>query len=400
MDRKNILLAVSGGIAVYKAVALTSKLTQAGANVKVMMTEHATEFVPPLSFQVLSRNDVYTNTFDEKNSKVVAHIDLADWADLVIVAPATANIIAKMANGQADDMVTTTLLATEAPVWVAPAMNVHMINHPAVVRNINQLYADGVRFIEPEEGYLACGYVGRGRLEEPEKIVQRVHEFFLEDEQALLGKNVLITAGATREKLDPVRYFTNHSTGKMGFAVAEVAKRAGANVTLITSTRERLVPPGVNVVYVESAEEMYAAVKENQAKQDAFVMTAAVADYTPQFVSEQKIKKQPGDFKIEMKRTKDILADIGETKTANQVVVGFAAETENVRENALKKLASKKADFIVANDITDAGAGFGTDTNIVTIYGANGSEESFPLLDKSEVAKEIVKRITSRLEQK
>ncbi|EMG27382.1 phosphopantothenoylcysteine decarboxylase/phosphopantothenate--cysteine ligase [Listeria fleischmannii subsp. fleischmannii LU2006-1] len=211
---------------------------------------------------------------------------------------------------------------------------------------------------------------------------------------------MLITAGATREKLDPVRYFTNHSTGKMGFAVAEVAKRAGANVTLITSTRERLVPPGVNAVYVGSAEEMYAAVKENQAKQDAFVMTAAVADYTPQFVSEQKIKKQPGDFKIEMKRTKDILADIGETKTANQVVVGFAAETENIRENALKKLASKKADFIVANDITDAGAGFGTDTNIVTIYGANGSEESFPLLDKSEVAKEIVKRITSRLEQK
>ncbi|WP_088816257.1 MULTISPECIES: bifunctional phosphopantothenoylcysteine decarboxylase/phosphopantothenate--cysteine ligase CoaBC [Listeria] len=398
MNGKNILLAVSGGIAVYKAVALTSKLTQAGANVKVMMTEHAMEFVPPLSFQVLSRNDVYTNTFDEKNSKVVAHIDLADWADLVIVAPATANIIAKMANGQADDMVTTTLLATEAPVWVAPAMNVHMIQHKAVVRNINQLYADGVRFIEPEEGYLACGYVGRGRLEEPEKIVLRIREFFLEDETILLGKNVLVTAGATREKLDPVRYFTNHSTGKMGFAVAEVAKRAGANVTLVTSARERLVPPGVNVLYVESAEEMYAAVKENQAKQDAFVMTAAVADYTPQRVSEQKIKKQPGDFTVEMKRTKDILADVGETKSDAQVVIGFAAETENVRENALKKLKSKNADFIVANDITDAGAGFGTDTNIVTIYGANGGEESYPLLDKSEVAKEIVKRIADRLE--
>ncbi|CAC97169.1 bifunctional phosphopantothenoylcysteine decarboxylase/phosphopantothenate--cysteine ligase CoaBC [Listeria innocua] len=397
MQGKNILLAVSGGIAVYKAVALTSKLTQAGANVKVMMTEHAQEFVPPLSFQVLSKNDVYTDTFDEKKSSVVAHIDLADWADLVIVAPATANLIGKMANGIADDMVTTTILATEAPVWVAPAMNVHMIQHPAVIRNINRLYADGVRFIEPEEGYLACGYVGRGRLEEPEKIVLRIAEFFQEDKDLLQGKKVLVTAGATREKLDPVRYFTNHSTGKMGFSIAESAARHGANVTLITTSKTLPVPPGVEAVYVESADEMYQAVLERKAEQHIFVMTAAVADYTPANVSEQKIKKQPGDFTIEMKRTKDILLEIGQNKTADQVVIGFAAETENLETNALKKLTSKNADMIVANNISEAGAGFSGDTNIVTLYRKDGSNEALPLLDKKEVAEHIIEEAANFL---
>ncbi|ECQ6351945.1 TPA: bifunctional phosphopantothenoylcysteine decarboxylase/phosphopantothenate--cysteine ligase CoaBC [Listeria innocua] len=397
MQGKNILLAVSGGIAVYKAVALTSKLTQAGANVKVMMTEHAQEFVPPLSFQVLSKNDVYTDTFDEKKSSVVAHIDLADWADLVIVAPATANVIGKMANGIADDMVTTTILATEAPVWVAPAMNVHMIQHPAVIRNINRLYADGARFIEPEEGYLACGYVGRGRLEEPEKIVLRIAEFFQEKKDLLQGKKVLVTAGATREKLDPVRYFTNHSTGKMGFSIAESAARHGANVTLITTSKTLPVPPGVEAVYVESADEMYQAVLECKAEQHIFVMTAAVADYTPANVSEQKIKKQPGDFTIEMKRTKDILLEIGQNKTADQVVIGFAAETENLETNALKKLTSKNADMIVANNISEAGAGFSGDTNIVTLYRKDGSNEALPLLDKKEVAEHIIEEAANFL---
>ncbi|MBC2329859.1 bifunctional phosphopantothenoylcysteine decarboxylase/phosphopantothenate--cysteine ligase CoaBC [Listeria swaminathanii] len=397
MQGKNILLAVSGGIAVYKAVALTSKLTQAGANVKVMMTEHAQEFVPPLSFQVLSKNDVYTDTFDEKESSVVAHINLADWADLVIVAPATANVIGKMANGIADDMVTTTILATEAPVWVAPAMNVHMIQHPAVIRNINQLYADGVRFIEPEEGYLACGYVGRGRLEEPEKIVLRIAEFFQEDKDLLRDKNVLVTAGATREKLDPVRYFTNRSTGKMGFSIAESAARHGANVTLVTTSKALPVPPGVEVVYVDSAEEMYQAVDERKDAQEVFVMTAAVADYTPANVSDQKIKKQPGDFTIEMKRTKDILLEIGQHKTAEQVVIGFAAETENLEANALKKLTSKNADMIVANNISEAGAGFSGDTNIVTFYRKDGSSEALPILDKKEVAEHIIEEAANFL---
>lgn len=397
MQGKNILLAVSGGIAVYKAVALTSKLTQAGANVKVMMTEHAQEFVPPLSFQVLSKNDVYTDTFDEKKSSVVAHIDLADWADLVIVAPATANVIGKMANGIADDMITTTLLATEAPVWVAPAMNVHMIQHPAVIRNINRLYQDGVRFIEPEEGYLACGYVGRGRLEEPEKIVLRIAEFFQEDKDLLRGEKVLITAGATQEKLDPVRYFTNHSTGKMGFAIAEVAARQGAEVTLVTTSKTLPVPPNVQVEYVESAEEMYLAVKKNQASQSVFVMTAAVADYTPAQVSDQKIKKQPGDFTIEMKRTKDILLEVGQNKTENQVVIGFAAETENLEANARKKLTTKNADIIVANNVSQPGAGFSLDTNIVTLYRKDGTNEALPLLDKKKVAEHIVQEAANLL---
>ncbi|MBC1421014.1 bifunctional phosphopantothenoylcysteine decarboxylase/phosphopantothenate--cysteine ligase CoaBC [Listeria seeligeri] len=397
MQGKNILLAVSGGIAVYKAVALTSKLTQAGANVKVMMTEHAQEFVPPLSFQVLSKNDVYTDTFDEKKSSVVAHIDLADWADLVIVAPATANVIGKMANGIADDMITTTLLATEAPVWVAPAMNVHMIQHPAVIRNINRLYQDGVRFIEPEEGYLACGYVGRGRLEEPEKIVLRIAEFFQEDKDLLRGEKVLITAGATQEKLDPVRYFTNHSTGKMGFAIAEVAARQGAEVTLVTTSKTLPVPQNVQVEYVESAEEMYLAVKKNQASQSVFVMTAAVADYTPAQVSEQKIKKQPGDFTIEMKRTKDILLEVGQNKTENQVVIGFAAETENLEVNARKKLTTKNADIIVANNVSQPGAGFSLDTNIVTLYRKDGTNEALPLLDKKKVAEHIVQEAANLL---
>ncbi|PZG32570.1 bifunctional phosphopantothenoylcysteine decarboxylase/phosphopantothenate--cysteine ligase CoaBC [Listeria ivanovii] len=397
MQGKNILLAVSGGIAVYKAVALTSKLTQAGANVKVMMTKHAQEFVPPLSFQVLSKNDVYTDTFDEKKSSVVAHIDLADWADLVIVAPATANVIGKMANGIADDMITTTLLATEAPVWVAPAMNVHMIQHPAVIRNINRLYQDGVRFIEPEEGYLACGYVGRGRLEEPEKIVLRIAEFFQEDKDLLRGEKVLITAGATQEKLDPVRYFTNHSTGKMGFAIAEVAARQGAEVTLVTASKTLPVPPNVQVEYVESAEEMYLAVMKNQASQSVFVMTAAVADYTPAKVSEQKIKKQPGDFTIEMKRTKDILLEVGQNKTENQVVIGFAAETENLKANARKKLTTKNADIIVANNVSQPGAGFSLDTNIVTLYRKDGTNEALPLLDKKKVAEHIVQEAANLL---
>ncbi|EUJ24632.1 phosphopantothenoylcysteine decarboxylase/phosphopantothenate--cysteine ligase [Listeria grandensis FSL F6-0971] len=400
LDGKNILLAVSGGIAVYKAVALTSKLTQAGANVKVMMTKSAQEFVPMLSFQVLSRNDVYTDTFDEKDSGVVAHINLADWADLVIVAPATANVIGKMANGIADDMVTTTLLATEAPIWVAPAMNVHMIAHPAVVRNINQLYADGVRFIEPSEGYLACGYVGRGRLEEPERIVGHLTSFFAEKNTTLAGRKVVVTAGATIEKLDPVRYFTNHSTGKMGFAIAETAARYGAEVVLVTSSTKLPVPHGVQAVYIETAQEMYHEVMKQQDSADIFVMSAAVADYTPKVIHEHKIKKQPGDFAVEMVRTKDILAEIGQHKRAEQVVIGFAAETQNVKENALKKLHAKNADMIVANNVAQIGAGFGVDTNQVTFYGQEDSERVFPMLSKQEVAREIIEQAARFLEEK
>ena len=260
MQNKNILLCVTGGIAVYKAVALTSKLTQAGMNVKVIMTASAQKFVNPLSFQAMSKNDVFYDTFDEKDSKVIAHIDLADWADLIVVAPATANMIAKMANGLADDMVSTTLLAATAPIWIAPAMNVHMYDHPAVKRNIAQLHEDGYRFIEPSEGYLACGYVGKGRLEEPEKITALVQQYFMPKKQPLKGKKVVVSAGPTRERVDPVRFLTNFSTGKMGYAMAEAARDLGADVVLVSGPTNLPKPTGMKVIDVESAQDMFEAI--------------------------------------------------------------------------------------------------------------------------------------------
>lgn len=394
MKGKKILLCVSGGIAVYKAAALTSKIIQAGAEIKVIMTRSAREFVNPLTFQALSRNDVYFDTFDEKNPAVISHIDLADWADLVVVAPATANIIGKLANGIADDMLTTTLLATTAPVWIAPAMNVHMYDNPAVQKNILALSQYGYQYIEPSEGYLACGYVGKGRLEEPEKIVSLIEGFFSDKEiQSLKGKKVMITAGPTREKVDPVRYFTNHSSGKMGYAIAEAAYQMGAEVTLISGPVAIAPPSGVTVIRVESADEMHQEVLNRFSEMDIVIKSAAVADYRPRIVSDQKMKKQDGSLTIEMERTKDILKDLGERKE-NQILVGFAAETENVEEYALRKLQKKNLDMIVANNVTLAGAGFGTDTNIVTMYKKSGEKMELPVLSKQEVAKQILEEIS------
>lgn len=280
--QKKVLLCVSGGIAAYKAVQLTSKLTQNGFDVKVMMTGNATKFVMPLSFQAISRNDVYTDTFDEKDPAKIAHIDLADWPDVIVIAPATANIIGKLANGIADDMVSTTLLATEKPVFIAPAMNVHMYNHPVVQENIARLKSFGYHFIEPSEGYLACGYVGKGRLEEPEIIVEHVKTFFVQNKQQFLrGKTVLISAGPTREKIDPVRYLSNYSSGKMGYAIAEVAQYLGANVILISGPVSLEVPVGVQIIRVESAEEMYEAVLQYFDGADIVIKSAAVSDYRP-----------------------------------------------------------------------------------------------------------------------
>ncbi|UAL54206.1 bifunctional phosphopantothenoylcysteine decarboxylase/phosphopantothenate--cysteine ligase CoaBC [Metabacillus dongyingensis] len=394
MKGKKILLCVSGGIAVYKAAALTSKIIQAGAEIKVIMTRSAREFVNPLTFQALSRNDVYFDTFDEKNPAVISHIDLADWADLVVVAPATANTIGKLANGIADDMLTTTLLATTAPVWIAPAMNVHMYDNPAVQKNILALSQYGYQYIEPSEGYLACGYVGKGRLEEPEKIVSLIEGFFSDKQnQVLKGKKVMITAGPTREKVDPVRYFTNHSSGKMGYAIAEAANQMGAEVTLISGPVEIAPPSGVTVIRVESADEMHQEVLNRFSEMDIVIKSAAVADYRPRVVSDQKMKKQDGSLTIEMERTKDILKDLGERKE-NQILVGFAAETENVEEYALRKLQKKNLDMIVANNVTLAGAGFGTDTNIVTMYKKSGEKKELPVLSKQEVAKQILEEIS------
>jgi len=389
--QKKVLLCVSGGIAAYKAVQLTSKLTQNGFDVKVMMTGNATKFVTPLSFQAISRNDVYTDTFDEKDPAKIAHIDLADWPDVIIIAPATANIIGKLANGIADDMVSTTLLATEKPVFIAPAMNVHMYNHPVVQENIARLKSFGYHFIEPSEGYLACGYVGKGRLEEPEIIVEHVKTFFVQNKQQFLrGKTVLISAGPTREKIDPVRYLSNYSSGKMGYAIAEVAQHLGANVILISGPVSLEVPVGVQIIRVESAEEMYEAVLQYFDEADIVIKSAAVSDYRPKKILQQKMKKQSQELVIELERTVDILAELGKRKKA-QFLIGFAAETNHVEEYAKQKLLSKNADMIVANNVMQEGAGFGTDTNIVTFYKANNEKKQFPKLTKHEVAYEILK---------
>ena len=394
MDKKNILLCVTGGIAVYKAVALTSKLTQANFNVKVMMTTSAQKFVNPLSFQVISKNDVFFDTFDEKDSSVIAHIDLADWADLVLVAPATANVIGKLANGIADDMVTTTLLATTAPVWIAPAMNVHMYDHPAVLRNIDRLFADGYQFVEPSEGYLACGYVGKGRLEEPEKITALVQQHFLPKKQPLKGQKVVVSAGPTRERVDPVRFLTNFSTGKMGYAMAEAARDLGADVVLVSGPTNLAKPTGMKVVDVESAQNMYEAIMAEYETANIVIKTAAVADYRPKSQHGQKMKKQPGDASLELERTIDILATLGANKK-DQLLIGFAAETNDVEQYGTQKLNKKNADYIVANDVTEEGSGFGTDTNSVILISKTGNQ-TFKQLPKKELARKLLETIAER----
>ncbi|WP_026574832.1 bifunctional phosphopantothenoylcysteine decarboxylase/phosphopantothenate--cysteine ligase CoaBC [Bacillus sp. UNC438CL73TsuS30] len=393
LQDKKIVLCVTGGIAVYKAAALTSKLVQAGVQVKVILSESASKFVTPLTFQALSRNEVYIDTFDEKDPSVIAHINLADWADLILVAPATANTIAKLANGLGDNMMTTTLLATQAPVWIAPAMNVHMYDHPAVKKNLAILAEYGYRFIEPSEGYLACGYIGKGRLEEPEKIVELVQSYFQKDAPLLKGKTVVITAGPTREKIDPVRFISNHSTGKMGYALAEQARKNGAKVVLISGPVSLPDPAGIKVIKVECAEEMYKEALRFFDDADVVVKTAAVADYRPKVIHEQKVKKQPEDAVIELERTKDILAELGKRKN-KQVLIGFAAETNNVEEYARKKLQGKNADLIVANNVKAEGAGFGTETNIVTLFKRDGSVKELPIMSKQAVAEKIIEEIS------
>ncbi|MGG3888991.1 bifunctional phosphopantothenoylcysteine decarboxylase/phosphopantothenate--cysteine ligase CoaBC [Metabacillus fastidiosus] len=396
---KKVLLCVSGGIAVYKAAALTSKLTQSGAAVKVIMTNSAREFVTPLTFQALSKNDVFFDTFDEKDSSVIAHIDLADWADIAIVAPATANAIGKLANGIADDMMTTTLLATKAPVWIAPAMNVNMYDNRAVQKNIETLYHYGYQFIEPSEGYLACGYVGKGRLEEPEKIVSLLKKHFSKTDDLLKGVNILITAGPTREKVDPVRYFSNYSSGKMGYAIAEEAAKLGANVTLVTGPTAISHPDFVEIIEVESAEEMLQAVLRKYDQVDVVIKSAAVADYRPKYLLDKKMKKETEQLEVKMEKTTDILKTLGELKN-NQLLVGFAAETNEVENYALGKLKKKNLDMIVANNVLTEGAGFGTDTNIVTIYDKYNEKIELPLMTKNEVASKLLLHVNKLLREK
>ncbi|GIQ65676.1 phosphopantothenoylcysteine decarboxylase [Paenibacillus cisolokensis] len=338
---KTILLGVTGGIAAYKAAILCSRLVQAGANVRVIMTQSATKFITPLTLQTLSRHPVYLDTFDEKDPSVVAHIDLADHADLIIVAPATANIIGKMANGLADDMLSTTLLAATSPIIVAPAMNVHMYEHPAVVANIQTLASRGVRFVEPGTGQLACGYVAKGRLAEPEDIVAAAERLFRQGE-LLAGRRVLVTAGGTVERLDPVRFLTNDSSGRMGFAIAEAARNMGAEVVLVAGRTEGMPPAGVELVHARSAAEMLDAVVARFDEADIVVKAAAVADYRPAAASDRKIKKSGDTMTLELVKTTDILQELGARKT-RQFLVGFAAETGDIEKYAMDKLQRKIA---------------------------------------------------------
>jgi phosphopantothenoylcysteine decarboxylase/phosphopantothenate--cysteine ligase len=407
VEGKMIVLGVSGGIAAYKAATICSQLKQKGADVRVIMTKSATQFVQPLTFQTLSRHYVYTDTFDEADPAVVSHIDLADNADLFLVSPATANIIGKLANGLADDMLSTTLLATEAPVWMAPAMNGHMLEHPAVQENMRKLVERGVRMVSPGEGLLACGYVGKGRLAEPEQIIAEVENYFRYPSRVQSkitpatssiqdswwkGKKILVTAGPTREEIDPVRYLSNYSSGKMGYAMAEMAVALGAKVTLVTGPVSLPSPEQVELISVSTSEEMYQAVLDKYDDMDVVIKAAAVADYQPTQVIEQKIKKTGDSLVLTLKKTKDILQALGQQKK-KQILVGFAAETNNVEEYALKKIEKKNLDFVVANNVTLEGAGFGTDTNVVTIYHSSGKKVELPLLNKKEVALQVLRTV-------
>lgn len=397
LSGKKIVLGVTGGIAAYKAINLTSKLTQSGAIVKVILTSGAQKFVTPLSFQAISRQPVYLDTFDELDTAEIQHIALADWADYVIVAPATANIIGKYANGIADDLLSTMLLAATSPVFFAPAMNVHMYEHPAVIKNMDTLQQRGVTFIEPDEGYLACGYVGKGRLADPEEIVR-----FLVDKsrQTLLlqGKRILITAGPTQEKIDPVRFLTNHSSGKMGYQLATVAAELGAEVTLVSGPVQLETPPGVNRVDIVTAEEMYETVMSRYDEADIVIKTAAVSDYTPKVTHAHKLKKQAKPLSLDMVRTKDILKTLGENKT-HQYLVGFAAETDNVVAYGKEKLINKQLDMVVINDISKPNQGFHADTNAVTIVTKTGQEQTLPLQTKRAVAEEILRIIREEVDE-
>ena len=386
---KNIVLGVTGGIAAYKAAEIVRLLVKEGATVRVIMTTSAQEFITPLTLQTLSGNPVSTDTFNLTQESEIGHIRLADTADLLLIAPATANVIAKLAHGLADDLLTTVLLATTAPIVIAPAMNVHMYAHPLVQENLRKLIL-GYRVVEPSAGFLACGYEGKGRLADPEDIVEEVHATLTKKD--LSGERVIVTAGPNCEPIDPVRFISNRSTGKMGFAMARIAWRRGAEVTLISGPTELTPPRGVRFCPVRTAREMQQAVLEHYAEATLVVAAAAVADYRPAHVAPQKLKKGEGKVVIELARNPDILADLGRQK-GNRLLIGFATETENVVQNAELKLRSKNLDLIVANDVTQAGAGFAGDTNIVTLIDRNGNHESLPLMSKDEVAHAVYDRV-------
>jgi len=397
---KNIVVGVSGGIAAYKACDVVSKLKKQGFKIDVIMTKNAQEFVSPLTFQTLSNQTVVTDMFETPSDWNVEHIELAKKADVFVIVPATANIIGKIANGIADDMLTTTIMATEANKVIVPAMNTKMYHNPFVQENILKLKKHGYYFIEPVSGLLACGDTGKGKMEDPTVIVEELC-LIANQTKEMAGCKVTVTAGATTEDIDPVRYLTNRSTGKMGYAIAEQAILKGATVVLISGKTNLKPPRGLSkFIEVRSAEEMYQEVKREFFDTDILIKAAAVADFTPKVTAENKIKKQDENLIIDLKRTKDIAFEMGKVKKSNQVIVGFAAETESVLEHAVQKLKKKNMDFIVSNDLTKSGAGFGTDTNIVSFILPNGEIEKYDLMQKKEVADRILKKAHTILQNR
>lgn len=393
LQGKTIVLGITGGIAAYKMPNVAHALAKRGADVHVLMTKNATEFITPLVFETLTNRRCIVDTFDRNFQYDVAHVSLANAADLMLIAPATANVIAKLAHGLADDMLTTVTLAATCPKLVAPAMNTHMLENPITQDNIRTLAHYGFTVIPSGSGLLACGDVGSGRLPDEDVLLDYVDRALLGPKD-LAGRKIVVTAGATREPLDPVRYLTNHSTGKMGYAVARACMLRGADVTLLTAPTALRPVPFVKTVPFTTASDLFAAVKENIEGADALVMAAAVADYRPAAVADNKIKKKDGDLSLPLARTDDILGWLGEHKPAGLFVCGFSMETENLLENSAAKLKKKNLDLIVANNLKTPGAGFGTDTNVVTMISPAGAEE-LPLMDKTEVGDRIADKIAA-----
>lgn len=392
---KNVVLAVTGSIAAYKIANLASMLKKLNANVTVMMTQNATNFINPITFETLTSNKCLIDTFDRNFQYSVEHVSLAKSTDVVLVAPASANVIGKIANGIADDMLTTTVMACTCKKIIAPAMNTHMYENPIVQDNIKKLQHYGMEVITPDTGYLACGDIGPGKMPSEQVLL----EYILREvahEKDMVGKKVLVTAGPTMEKIDPVRYITNHSTGKMGYAIAKHCMHRGAEVTLVTGKTDTPKPPFVNIIEITSAAEMAEAVKSRAAEQDIIIKAAAVADYRPAQVSDEKVKKKDGDLSIALERTEDILQYLGNNRREGQFLCGFSMETENMLENSRAKLDKKHVDMIVANNLKQAGAGFGTDTNVVTLITKDAVKE-LPIMSKDAVAKEILDAILGKL---
>ena len=394
---KHVVLGVTGSIAAYKIANLASMLVKLHAKVTVLMTQNATNFINPITFETLTGNKCLIDTFDRNFQYSVEHVSLAKSADVVLIAPASANVIGKIANGIADDMLTTTVMACKCHKIVSPAMNTNMYENPIVQDNIKKLQHYGYEVITPDSGYLACGDVGAGKMP-PE---QTLLEYILKEvccEKDMVGKKVLVTAGPTMERIDPVRFITNHSTGKMGYAIAKHCMLRGADVTLVTGKTDTPKPPFVKVVDITSAQDMFEAVTSVSDEQDIIIKAAAVADYKPAVISDEKVKKKDGDMSIALERTQDILKYLGEHRKEGQFLCGFSMETENMLENSRAKLVKKNVDMIVANNLKQAGAGFGTDTNIVTLITADDVVE-LPILTKDEVAKELIDTILKKMDK-